>query len=421
MSVNKEFNKTIINLSETKKSNKKLQEKLSKNEELSDQLHIFLATLDLEELDSTNKQIGKKSDELTTIIESTMKAEEALERYERKGRLLEEVPCGDKFPTCKFLQDAYEALEKIPQTGQALVQLGADKKGLDETIEKLNPQQTRKYLEDYRNTENRKRDIDLSISSAKMEIERNESQVAHMELILQNLSELKEEYEANKEAIDSLEVLLLEKENFALAIEAASEQLEGCEGEILELYKTHGSLEQKVTSLEEQKKELKNLREEYAAYDLYMQAMHSNGIAYDIIKRKLPVINEEVAKVLANVVDFEVFFESDNKRLNIFIKHHKHDPRPLENGSGAEKTIAAMAIRLALLNISSLPKPDIFILDEPGTALDAENMEGFVRILDLVKSYFKTVLLVSHLDSLKDCADTQIVIDKKNGLAFVNN
>ena len=41
-------------------------------------------------------------------------------------------------------------------------------------------------------------------------------------------------------------------------------------------------------------------------------------------------------------------------------------------GSGAEKTIAAMAIRLALLTVSSLPKGDIFILDEPGTALDEE-------------------------------------------------
>ena len=29
-------------------------------------------------------------------------------------------------------------------------------------------------------------------------------------------------------------------------------------------------------------------------------------------------------------------------------------------------------------------------------------MEGFVRILDMVKSYFKTVILISHLDALKD-------------------
>ena len=88
-------------------------------------------------------------------------------------------------------------------------------------------------------------------------------------------------------------------------------------------------------------------------------------------------------------------------------------------GSGAEKTIAAMAIRLALLSVSNLPKSNIFILDEPGTSLDADNMDGFVRILDIVRSYFKTVLLISHLDSLKDCVDTQITIDKKDGYAHV--
>ena len=148
--------------------------------------------------------------------------------------------------------------------------------------------------------------------------------------------------------------------------------------------------------------------------------MHSNGIAYDIIKKKLPVINEEIAKVLANIVDFEIFFEDDGKKMNVFIKHPRHEARPLEMGSGAEKTLAAMAIRLSLLSVSSLPKGDLFILDEPGTALDEENMEGFIRILELIKTYFKTVLLISHLDSLKDCVDTQITIDKTSGYAHVN-
>ena len=88
-------------------------------------------------------------------------------------------------------------------------------------------------------------------------------------------------------------------------------------------------------------------------------------------------------------------------------------------GSGAEKTIAAMGIRLALLNVSNLPKGNIFILDEPGTALDAENMEGFVRILQLIKMYFKTVILISHLDSLKDVVDIEIIIDKPGDYARV--
>ena len=79
-----------------------------------------------------------------------------------------------------------------------------------------------------------------------------------------------------------------------------------------------------------------------------------------------------------------------------------------------------MAIRLALLSVSSLPKGNIFIMDEPATALDAENMEGFVRILDMVKNYYQTVLLISHVDSLKDVADMTIEIDKIDGFASVN-
>ena len=89
-------------------------------------------------------------------------------------------------------------------------------------------------------------------------------------------------------------------------------------------------------------------------------------------------------------------------------------------GSGAEKTIAAMVIRLALLSVSSLPKADVMILDEPGTALDEENMQGFTTILDLIKSYFKSVILISHLDSLKDCVDTQMNIDKIKGYAKIS-
>ena len=107
-------------------------------------------------------------------------------------------------------------------------------------------------------------------------------------------------------------------------------------------------------------------------------------------------------------------------KLDILIKHPRHDPRPIEMGSGAEKTIAAMAIRLALLNVSTLPKGDVFILDEPGTALDAENMEGFIRILEMIKSQFKTVLLISHLDSLKDIVDQEISIEKQNKRAYVS-
>jgi DNA repair exonuclease SbcCD ATPase subunit len=120
--------------------------------------------------------------------------------------------------------------------------------------------------------------------------------------------------------------------------------------------------------------------------------MHSNGIVYDIIKKRLPVINQEIAKILSNIVSFEIFFEDDGKKLDIFIRHPKYDARPIELGSGAEKSIAAIAIRLALIKVSNLPVGDLFVLDEPATALDEENMEGFVRIIDMIKNHLAVLL-----------------------------
>ena len=70
-----------------------------------------------------------------------------------------------------------------------------------------------------------------------------------------------------------------------------------------------------------------------------------------------------------------------------------------------------MAIRLAFLAVSNLPTGDM-VLDEPGTALDEEHLQAFTQLLDMIKSYFKT-MLISHLDSLKDVVDTTLDISKR--------
>ena len=278
----------------------------------------------------------------------------------------------------------------------------------------------RTYLKKHKELLDKKTKVENDNVKLRLDIERNNNQILQDTSSLEACQEKIDYYYENKAAIENYNVLLNQKEDTLAKIQELECSLEECENEVLELYKIHGSYEQSIVSLENLKEELQQHRAAYEAYDLYLKCMNSNGIAYDIIKKKLPVINNEIAKVLTNIVNFDVFLENDGRKLDIYIKHPRFEPRPLELGSGAEKTISAMAIRLALLSVSSLPKGNVFILDEPGTALDEENMEGFVRILDMVKDYFKTVLLISHLDSLKDCVDTQIVIDKREGFAFIN-
>jgi DNA repair exonuclease SbcCD ATPase subunit len=84
-----------------------------------------------------------------------------------------------------------------------------------------------------------------------------------------------------------------------------------------------------------------------------------------------------------------------------------------------KKPLLQWQFRLALISITNLPKSELFILDEPATALDQEHMEGFIRLLDMIKNQFKTVILISHLDSLKDVVDMTIDIQKNGSYAKV--
>ena len=379
----------------------------------------FLETFDIEILEQKKEIILESQNQLENIANEIEKNELKEKGQEKKSQLLKEVPCGSEYSHCKFIKDAYVAIDNLSVTKEQRNELQEEEDNIKNKIIELDAEKVNEHLAKYQKVLSKRNEIENKITNNNLMLEKSEIQLHTTEKEIEELNKKRAEYYTNQQLIESKGNLIRDSEKIKKDIENKEEDLSSCQGELNNCYKEHGSLEQKLKSLEDQKQELADLREEYSAYDMFMRCFHPNGIAYDIIKRKLPVINEEIAKVLANIVDFEAFFEADNKHLRIFIKHPKHEPRPIEMGSGAEKTIAAMAIRLALLSVSSLPKSNIFILDEPGTSLDADNMDGFVSILEIVKSYFKIVLLVSHLDSLKDCVDTQITIDKKDDYAYV--
>ncbi len=381
----------------------------------------FLKKYDKEALFAKKQKIDELNKNVKSASGLLREENNELSRNKKKVTLLDGIPCSTALhPKCKFIKDAYSSKALIPINENRVEEYQSNLQILKKEIEDINPRKIEQTINGYLKIVNEKDNLSNQITTYGLKIEKNKSCVTNLNNEIEKLEKELELYEENKEAIENLESLNSELRKNKIDQSRAKKNAEDCHVKILNLYKIVGSLEEKIKNLEQQKSSLENLKEEFSAYDLYMQCMHPNGIAFDVIRKKLPVINEEIAKILSNIVDFEVFFEDDGKRLDIFIKHPQYDPRPLEMGSGAEKTIAAMAIRLSLLSVSSLPKGDVFILDEPGTALDEENMQGFSDILSIIKTYFKKVLLISHLDALKDCVDMQVTIDKKDGYASVN-
>ena len=400
--------------------NKKSEINLGIKNKLYGKIETFLDEIDIDELTKTQNEINTLTDNKQIKEQELASLITQIVDIEKKSHLLDDIPCGTQFSSCKFINDANIAVANLPHVENNRNDVANNIEGLQGSINTLDPIDVSRQIYQHVQMVDKRNDIANHIAALNLSIERNVSSIERLGYELKELESKKQEYDENKEAIENLEELNAELIACERNLISSKQRCDECAEQTLELYKNVGSIEQKVETIENQKQEYIELQEEYSAYDLYMRCMHTSGIAYDIIKRKLPVINQEVAKVLANIVEFEVFFEDSGKKFDIFIKHPRHEPRPIEMASGAEKSLAAIAIRLALLGVSSLPKSDLFALDEPGTALDESNMEGFIRILELIKVYFKNVLLISHLDSLKDCVDMQIEIDKKDGYARVN-
>jgi len=337
-----------------------------------------------------------------------------------KMKLLDGIPCGDEYPSCKFICDANKAAKTLPNLMKDITHIDKVKDDLLSELSDLDISSVEEQINKYNS-------LKLSIEQTQRLIEKQEltliSNKNKIKLLVNEIADLKtkaKEYEDNRDAIENLETLLREKQGLESSYVAKQKRLDKCKKKLQDLLVEEGATNQILKSLKEGKAEMEDVEKDWVAYDLFMQCMHPNGIPYAIIKKRLPLLNEEMGKILEEIVDFEVFFINNDKTLDIMIKHPSYDPRPLSMGSGAEKTLASMAIRLALISVTNLPKSELFILDEPATALDQDHMEGFTNLLGVIKNQFKTVILISHLDSLKDVVDKVIDIQKKDGYAKVN-
>ena len=422
-----DYDSEVKNLSELKNTLLKIKasstigrQTLGELQEKRTKIESFVGDFDIEALKEKRELLNTHEQGLKKIHAELTLEERNKEVYGKKIKLLSEVPCGSEFSHCKFIKDAYESKTKVNNVNLIIKDLMSNAVSIEEEIVQLNPKEVDSHLSKYNAILQKMEEHKTNIAKEKLVLQEGKTKTEKLKGEIKIVEQKIEEYEENKEAIENLEKLFSDKEGLTESLVMCNTELGNCDEQVLSLYKEHGGLEQVITNIKQQKEELVKTRKQYASYDLFQRCMHSNGISLDIIRKRLPLINEEIAKVLSNVVDFEITLENEDKKLEIFIKHPKYDARPLEMGSGAEKTIASMAIRLAFLNVSSMPKPDLIVLDEPGTALDEENMQGFITILDILKSFYKSVLLISHLESLKDSVDSQITIDKVKGYPNVN-
>lgn len=130
----------------------------------------------------------------------------------------------------------------------------------------------------------------------------------------------------------------------------------------------------------------------------YLQMIGKDGISKMVLRNTLPIINNELNRLLGDVSDFKVEIVMNDKNDVDFLLIRDYVITKLSAASGLEKTQAALALRVILGNMSKVSRPPFILLDEVLGTVAKENYDDMKRLYDKIVEYYKFVLHICHID-----------------------
>lgn len=363
-----------------------------------------LSKVQLAELQEKTLKLDKLSQEYYDLKVDLSAEQQKLAAQVKSIKKLDIVPCGDNFPTCHYIKDSHadkashEAQKKIVE----------DILSVYETVKSdfyaLQTEKIEEKIKTYKRWEK--------------ELESNQQKLVFSETLMKNcvetISSLQQELENSKGEEIAFTEELNKQQDLGKWIEeekVLSAAIREIENQLQQLYVKLGAYANKIEQLTKEAEEASKILQEQKVYDSITQAFSKNGIPAYVLKNKLPEINAELNNILAGVVPFRIFLETEvgSNSLDVYIED-KISRRVIELASGMEKMVASLAIRVALISLSSLPKSDIFIIDESFGALDSSNCAKVIELLQTIKNRFKSILIISHVEQIKEAASNIIEI-----------
>jgi len=340
-------------------------------------------------------------------LEHSHKTEKTLLQVQKKSvAKLDEVPCGDQFPTCKYIKESHKNKKLLVGQEEKTQALLDGVRAARKSLKILVKEGLEEKLEKYDNILAQESKLKIALSEKTVDGHALQTEITTTDETMRNAEKLLNDMRLRvSDGAVAEEVSLMKRK-----MNRISSEITELDSKRMSLSESIGLLSSEISRLEQERDEFKELMSQWKIYELFMGAVSKKGIPLQIITSQLPVINAEISKILQDVVGFtvELCADENSNDMDIYI-NYGDSRRIIECGSGMEKMMASLAIRVALINISSLPKTDLLIIDEGFGALDEMNVEACNRLLKSLKRWFRNILVISHVDGVKDVVD--IVLD----------
>ncbi len=177
----------------------------------------------------------------------------------------------------------------------------------------------------------------------------------------------------------------------------------------------------KITNNIELIKKIKVEQDTLQIFKIYFTIFGKNGISKIILKNMIPLLNNELYRLLIDSCHFilELNINDKNEVEFIMIDTETRVVKPLNSGSGYERTISSLALRSVLTKISSLPKPNVVVMDEVFGKIADENLEMVGEFFKKIKSYFEHIIIISHNPLIRNWTDNIIMIRKDDNISSI--
>ena len=153
----------------------------------------------------------------------------------------------------------------------------------------------------------------------------------------------------------------------------------------------------------------------------YLQMIGKDGISKMVLRNTLPIINNELNRLLSDVTDFSVEIVMNEKNDVDFLMIRDGVVTMLSAASGLETTQAALALRVVLGKMSRLSRPPFILLDEILGTVAKENYDDMKRLYDKIVSEFEFVLHICHIDLDWYDEGGVITVVKKDNISYIQN
>ena len=110
---------------------------------------------------------------------------------------------------------------------------------------------------------------------------------------------------------------------------------------------------------------------------MYVKILHKNSLPYFLISKIIPTLERRINNILRKIVDFtnkiELIQKTSQKYIN-FSLVRENTCYPIYLGSGFEKFIGNIIIKIGIRTISKIPKSNFIIIDEGFGNFDTEHL-----------------------------------------------